>query len=34
MKKEGELYDACKGRCQPVLGFMLCGLWRMRMRQS
>jgi tRNA pseudouridine32 synthase/23S rRNA pseudouridine746 synthase len=26
MKKEGEFYDACKDRCQPVLGFMLCGL--------
>lgn len=26
MKKEGEFYDACKERCQPVLGFMLCGL--------
>lgn len=25
-KNEGEFYDACKERCQPVLGFMLCGI--------
>ena len=25
-KDDGLFYDACKERCQPVLGFMLCGI--------
>ena len=25
-KNNGLFYDACKERCEPVLGFMLCGL--------
>ncbi|ERP39242.1 hypothetical protein [Chitinivibrio alkaliphilus] len=25
-KKEGRFYPACKERCQPILGFLLCGI--------
>ncbi len=25
-KQHGRLYSACAGKCQPILGFMLCGL--------
>lgn len=25
-RQDGELYDACEGRCSKILGFMLCGL--------
>lgn len=25
-RTDGEFYTACEERCQPILGFMLCGL--------
>ena len=27
-RKDGALYDACEERCRPILGWMLCGLFR------
>jgi hypothetical protein len=24
-REEGEFYGACRGRCRPILGHMLCG---------
>ncbi|MDP3557388.1 MAG: hypothetical protein Q8T03_08440 [Bacteroidota bacterium] len=26
LRKEGEFYSSCKDKCEPLLGFMLCGL--------
>ncbi len=31
-KKHGRFYPACQDKCQPVIGFMLCGLEEMRLK--
>ena len=31
-RKEGNFYGACRGRCRPILGHMLCGADKLRPR--